>query len=99
MNISSQFKLNQNYPNPFNPITKFSYELPTLKSSYNVVIKIFDLRGELVQLLDNSTKSPGIYFIEWNALDMNGQTVPNGVYFYTIQTDKFTETKKMLLLK
>ena len=93
--------LGQNFPNPFNPETWIPYQL--VQPSY-VTIKIYRLTGEIVRTLDLSHKEVGFYTDKmkaayWNGMDDTGQRVSSGVYFYTIQADGFTATKKMLLRK
>ena len=85
------FFLEQNYPNPFNPGTTIKFSLP---SSGYTTLKIYNALGEEVVVLLDKELTTGTYEIEWNATD-----IPNGVYFYQLQTNGFLETKKMLLLK
>jgi hypothetical protein len=87
------FSLRQNYPNPFNPETTIEFTLPRPEK---VRVIIYDMRGNLVRtLLDGAQKSPGQYRLNWNGLDDRGKPVSSGVYFYRIQTNSFTQTKKM----
>ena len=85
------FRLGQNYPNPFNPATKISYSItnPGL-----VMLKIYDVLGNVIETLVNEEKPTGNYSIEFNATYL-----PSGVYFYRIQAGDFVQTKKMILLK
>ena len=89
--IAAGFKISQNYPNPFNPSTKINFAIP--KSS-QVVLKIYDNNGKEVSTLVNARLNAATYETEWNASDVN-----SGVYYYRIQADNFTETRKMLLIK
>lgn len=98
---SAQFNLRQNYPNPFNPETWIPYDLA--KPSY-VNIIIYSSTGEVVKMLDLGYKEAGFYGDKsktayWDGTDHAGQKVSSGVYFYTIQADGFTATRKMLLSK
>jgi hypothetical protein len=86
-----EYKLEQNYPNPFNPSTKIGFSLP---SSGNVSVKIFDITGKEVSMLINEFKNAGSYSIEFNASEF-----PSGVYFYKIEANGFSDTKKMILMK
>ncbi len=87
-----KFVLNQNFPNPFNPVTKINFSLP---DDSKVSLKIFDAAGRLVSTLINyEFKIADYYSISFNATGL-----ASGTYFYTIQTDRNTETKKMVLLK
>jgi hypothetical protein len=87
----SEYKLNQNFPNPFNPSTNISFELP---KSGLVKLIIFDTLGKEIAILVNEQLNAGTYSVDWNALQN-----PSGVYFYRIETDNFTTTKRMLLIK
>lgn len=89
--LVNNFKLAQNYPNPFNPSTMISYSIP--QSSF-VTLKVYDIIGNEVATLVNETKSAGKYDVNFNASNLS-----NGVYLYSIKTDNFTSTKKMLLMK
>ena len=92
----SNFLINQNYPNPFNPITSIRYNLPVDEF---VKITIYDLLGNIVNNLLNDKQNSGYKSIQWNATSNKGQTVPAGIYFYSIEAGKFKKTKKMLLVK
>ena len=94
--VPKEFKLLQNYPNPFNPVTRISYDII---EATNVTIRIYDLLGHSVKTLVNERKDVGFYTTLWNGLDQNGSKVASGVYFYRLETERFTATKKMLLLK
>jgi endoglucanase len=85
------FALHQNYPNPFNPVTTIKYQMP---DAGIVTLKIFDVLGREVATLVDEQKQPGKYDVQWNASSNS-----SGLYFYRIQTEKFVETKKMILLK
>ncbi|MGE5680438.1 MAG: VIT domain-containing protein [Bacillota bacterium] len=97
--IADNFSLEQNYPNPFNPETKISYSLPSGRSAYSVVIKIFNSLGQLICVLVDREQSPGNYSVTWNGRDMNNKSVPSGIYFYSIQAEGFSAVKKMVLLR
>ena len=94
--IPHSFLLKQNYPNPFNPTTKIKYELP--KESF-VSINIYDLKGAKIKSLVNSKQSAGYKEILWNGLNSSGSKLPAGLYFLTIQTEEYYNSKKMILLK
>jgi hypothetical protein len=89
--IPTIYSLSQNYPNPFNPTTKIQYSLP--EASY-VRLSVYNGMGQEVMQLVNENQSAGKYIIDFNA-----QNLPSGIYFYRLQTSKFVDTKKMLLLK
>jgi len=90
-NTPNEYSLLQNFPNPFNPSTIISYTVP---ERIKVVLKVYDVLGTEVAELINDIKSPGRYEVEFNS-----KGLPSGIYFYTIQAGKFTNSKKMILLK
>ncbi len=90
------FKVNQNYPNPFNPITILTYELS--EDAY-VSITIYDLLGNVVKNLVDTSQPFGYKTVQWNATNNQGSPVSGGVYLYKIQAGGFSKTKKMILLK
>ena len=85
------YSLEQNYPNPFNPSTKIKY---TIKESGFVTIHLFDIFGREVRKLVNTFQPIGNYEITFDAKDLT-----SGVYYYKININEFTATKKMLLMK
>ena len=89
----TDYTLNQNYPNPFNPSTVISYHLPAVSQ---VQIKVFDLLGREVVTLVNEIQQPGIHEAIFNAQNLS---LTSGIYFYTMNTGKFVQTKKMILIK
>ncbi len=89
--VPVSYALNQNYPNPFNPSTEISYALP---EKAHVTLKVYNLLGQEMVTLVDDTKSAGRHTISWNAAGN-----ASGVYFYRLQTDDFSATKKMVFLK
>ena len=89
--IASVFKLEQNYPNPFNPNTIIRYEL---KTESFVKLDVYDITGKLISSLVNKKQRAGKYEAVFS-----GDGLPSGVYVYRLSTGKFTEYKKMILLK
>ena len=95
--IPEQFELLQNYPNPFNPETRIRFAVPVVAE---VEITIFNALGEKVRELSRERYSPGYYEVIWNGKDNLGLPVSSGVYFYQMFiTDKFSQVRKLLLLK
>ncbi len=85
------FSVEQNFPNPFNPKTKISYQIP--EASF-VTLKIYNSIGQLITNLVNENQQAGKYEVSFN-----GSLLNSGIYYYTIQSGSFLQTRKMLLLK
>ncbi len=99
--IPEKFSLIQNYPNPFNPSTTIKFMIPLLRGvsgegGRGVLssITIYNSIGQKITELFNQQLSPGTYSVDWDA-----SNYPSGLYFYTLTSGDFTETKKMILLK
>jgi hypothetical protein len=105
--LPTAFSLLQNYPNPFNPETTISYELSSVS---NVTLKIFDIVGNEIATLVNSTQQAGIYNVKFS-INSSGShstltrqlransSLSSAVYFYKLQVDNHTLVKKMILMK
>lgn len=94
--IPLPFILSQNHPNPFNPDTTISF---ALQSTGNVVLEIYNLKGQKVKTLVNGTLASGDHKYEWNGSDEKGDRVSSGIYLYRLNVQDRTESKKMMLLK
>lgn len=89
--IPKQYQLDQNYPNPFNPTTNIKFAIP---KSGNASLKIYDAIGRLVAVYYDGFIKAGYYNAEVDASGLS-----SGVYFYTLYTTDFVQTKKMIVLK
>jgi hypothetical protein len=89
--IFDTYNLSQNYPNPFNPITKIKY---MIKESGFVSLQVHDVFGREIRQLVNGYQPSGNYEIEFNA-----DNLPSGIYFYKLQSNKFSAIKKMVLIR
>jgi hypothetical protein len=89
--IPESFSLDQNYPNPFNPSTSIRFNIP---ESGLVTLKVYNALGQEVATLLNEIKNAGSYEYNFNAANLT-----SGIYFYKIQSNNFTATKKMILIK
>ncbi|HJY63264.1 MAG TPA: YCF48-related protein [Ignavibacteria bacterium] len=85
------FYLSQNFPNPFNPATTIKFGLTKLQT---VSLTIYDITGRSVEQLINSNLNSGTHEIKWDASKYS-----SGIYFYTLRTNDFSETKRMMLVK
>lgn len=89
--IPGQFSLQQNYPNPFNPSTKIRFSLP---AGTNVRLTVYDINGREVEVLINQELHAGVFEADWFPVNLS-----SGIYFYTLKTNSFEETKKMIFIK
>jgi hypothetical protein len=94
----NEFALQQNHPNPFNPTTTIKYTLSSQEKagvrSQHVTLKVFDVLGREVATLVNEEMRPGRY-----EQSFDGGNLASGVYFYRLQSGRFVETRKLLLLR
>ena len=94
-------KLLPNYPNPFNPETWVPYQL---SKEATVTVKIYDVSGHLVRTIEVGHKPVGYYLtreraVYWDGRNENGESVGSGVYFYTLNADRYTETRRLVIVK
>jgi len=94
--IPNAYMLEQNYPNPFNPETRIKYSLP--EPGY-VTLRIFDVHGQLIRTLQDANQPAGRYERIWDGNNEYSNKVSSGVYFYRLQSNSFTQVRKMILLK
>ena len=89
--IPRAFDLQQNYPNPFNPATEIRYTIP---ENGHVSLSVYTITGQKVGTLVNTYKNAGSYHITWNAAGM-----ASGYYFYRLEMNGRSMTRKMLYVK
>ncbi|MGE5496788.1 MAG: carboxypeptidase regulatory-like domain-containing protein [Syntrophothermus sp.] len=89
--VPEHFSLKQNYPNPFNPVTNISY---SIAQKGNVTLKVYNIIGKEIATLVSEEKAAGNYTVRFNAAG-----IPSGIYFYTLSSGSYSETKKLILLK
>lgn len=89
--VPNEFKLSQNYPNPFNPITKINYDIP--KQGF-VSLKVYDVLGREIKSLVSEIQPAGYYSVDFNASGFS-----SGIYFYRLESQGFSNVKKMMIIK
>ena len=89
--VSDNFMLYQSYPNPFNPSTRIKYTLP---ESSRILLRIFNLMGQEIEILVNGFQPAGEYEITWQP-----EGLPSGLYFYKLPAGKYSEVKKLIIQK
>jgi hypothetical protein len=87
----TEYTLQQNYPNPFNPSTQIKF---SVQQSSNVKLIVTDILGKEVATLVNDNLNVGNYNVNFDAAALS-----SGVYFYTLITDNFKQSRKMILMK
>ncbi len=96
--VKPLFELSQNYPNPFNPTTTIKYSVPLVRPTefaiQKATLKVYDILGREVATLVNENKQAGTYEVNFDGSNLN-----SGVYFYSLITGSFRDTKRMLLVK
>jgi hypothetical protein len=89
-------RLEANMPNPFNPSTTIRYELA---QSGPASLRVYDVSGRLVRTIFDRSHDVGSYETRWDGRDDRGLPVSSGVYFYQLESGRFTQTRRMVLLK
>jgi len=85
------YALSQNFPNPFNPMTTITFNLPVAS---HVTLEIYNVIGQNVATVVDGLHDAGSHSYEWG-----GSALSSGVYFYRLDAEDYTATKKMILLK
>ncbi|MBM3319379.1 MAG: T9SS type A sorting domain-containing protein [Candidatus Eisenbacteria bacterium] len=94
--VPSIFALRQNVPNPFNPITTIYFDLP---KQTKTTLRVYDIAGREVRTLVDGVLNEGPHEATWNGKDNSGRDAASGVYFYRLDAEKDTATRKMVLLR
>jgi hypothetical protein len=89
--IPTKYMLSQNFPNPFNPSTTIKFQIA--RAGFIKII-IYDIMGEIVEIITDSFYEAGEYSINWDPNNLS-----SGIYFYSLVSTEFTVSKKMLFLK
>lgn len=90
-NIPRKFMLLQNYPNPFNPVTMIRFEIPV---NAFVKLSVYDLIGKEIAVLHSGYLLAGSYSLNWSAAGIS-----SGIYFCRLETEKYSDTRKMIVVK
>ncbi|MCK6621651.1 MAG: M28 family peptidase [Calditrichaceae bacterium] len=94
--VPQQFALHAPYPNPFNPAVNLRYDLP---STAKVTVEVYNLLGQQINQLVNTTQPAGEYRVRWNGVAASGAEAPSGVYFLRVQAGEQVKTQKLLLIR
>jgi photosystem II stability/assembly factor-like uncharacterized protein len=96
LEVGNLTKLYHIAPNPFRRSGLIKYQLAQ-KSRVN--LKIYDVMGRAVRILENGIKDEGVYDVRWDGKDNRKRTLAQGIYFVRLKTEDYTETKKAVLMK
>jgi flagellar hook assembly protein FlgD len=94
--LPEKFALGNIYPNPFNPSTTIEFAIP---DENDVMIDIYNIRGQHVLNLKDENINPGYHAVVWSGLDNTGRIVPSGIYFVNIKFANQLMSKKVTFLK
>ena len=86
----------KNFPNPFNNSTKISF---TIDKTRSVKINIYDIKGHKVKTIVNGQYHSGVHSANWDGKNALGEMVSSGIYYYSIVSNDYVETKSMVYLK
>lgn len=84
------------YPNPFNPSTRIEYRIAERSA---VSLKVFDVSGRLVRTLVDDVRDAGHYRLSWDGRNNSGRAVSSGIYFISLRSKEFRQTRKIVLLR
>jgi hypothetical protein len=87
-----QSRLGQNYPNPFNPATTINYYVD---QDCHVAMKLYNIRGQLVAVIVDEYQSSGQHSVYFDG----GEKLSRGIYYYQMKAGKYTDTKRMVILR
>ncbi len=90
------YGLQQTQPNPFSDFTSINYSLP---SESNVVLQIFDIRGQLVRSFFTQKQTAGKHSLQWHGDNDAGISLNSGIYIIRLQTENISDTRKVFMLK
>lgn len=96
ISIPDKFELLNNFPNPFNPTTKIQYRLPV---NSDIQIKIYNINGQLIYSRTVENQMAGEHTFVWSGENDLGIKLSSGIYFYEMNTPKYLDVKKMILIK
>ena len=91
VNMPSEYSLSHAYPNPFNNSTNIDFNIP---NDANVTVQIYNLLGKEVATLIDSRMDAGYHHLIWDA-----NSIASGIYFIHMNSNNFTQTEKIILLK
>ncbi len=89
--VAGEFELYQNQPNPFKSETVIGFNLPEAGTA---TLSIYDVAGKVLKVYNNEF-AQGYNEVQINRSELSGA----GVLYYQLDTENFSATKKMILVK
>ncbi|MBD3237451.1 MAG: T9SS type A sorting domain-containing protein [Candidatus Eisenbacteria bacterium] len=86
-------------PNPFARGTAVAYRVPTGDAMSDVRLRVYDVRGRLVEQLVHGPRSSGEHFVSWDGRDFTGRAVNDGVYFYRLDLGRQSVSRPVIVLR
>lgn len=81
-------------PSPVRTGAEIRYRLP---ASGEVRLTLFDVTGRVVRTLLEEPQEASEHRVAWDTRDAAGREVPNGVYFYRLETPGGARTEKLVV--
>lgn len=94
-----RFALFPNTPNPFSLQTLIKYAIPVSAGPTPVTVRLYDLLGRQIRVLDEGLRDPGMHVTRWDGSDEVGHPVAGGIYFYRIQAGSFVDNRRLALIR
>ena len=94
--LPGEFLVGKNFPNPFNPTTRILIDIP---EPGQLVVSVYDITGRLINEMMNTNVIAGQVHAEWKGRDFNGELMPTGIYFLSVEAGSQYHVQKIALVK
>jgi flagellar hook assembly protein FlgD len=98
--LPTRYRLYPAFPNPFNPSTRVRFDIPDNEgSSVKASLVIYNTLGQIVKTIFQGYSETGSYEFLWLGDNEKGDIVPNGIYYVMLKTEKYQQSRKLILMK
>jgi flagellar hook assembly protein FlgD len=98
--LPTRYRLYPAFPNPFNPSTSLRFDIPDIEgSSVKASLVIYNTLGQIVKTIYQGYSKRGSYEFQWLGDSEKGNIVPNGIYYVVLSTEKYQQSRKLILMK
>ncbi|MBN1998371.1 T9SS type A sorting domain-containing protein [candidate division KSB1 bacterium] len=97
--ILESFRLFNNFPNPFTTHTTIQFYIPENLALYPVSVKVYNIQGQLVKILNDGGRKLGFRTSVWNGRDEHGYEMCSGIYYCMVRAGQYSAIQKMLYIK